>query len=54
MASAYLETIKQPSDRVIVAIDNMTWDTAHEIMAEVSPYLGMAKANSIAQELAEA
>lgn len=50
MANEYRETINQPSDRVIVALDNMTWGVAQELMGEVGSYVGMAKANSIAQK----
>lgn len=49
MANEYRSTIEQSEDRIIVALDKMTWDMASEIMGEVGPYVGMAKANSIAQ-----
>ncbi|TXG77808.1 orotidine-5'-phosphate decarboxylase [Patescibacteria group bacterium] len=49
MANEYRSTIEQPSDRIIVALDKMTWHVASEVMGEVGPHVGMAKANSIAQ-----
>jgi orotidine-5'-phosphate decarboxylase len=49
-AEAFRGTIEQPSDRVIVALDNMDWDVAGAVMGEVGPHVGMAKANSIAQK----
>jgi len=45
----YRESIQQPSDRVIVALDNMYWDDVHDVMDEVGPHIGLAKANSLAQ-----
>jgi orotidine-5'-phosphate decarboxylase len=49
MASEYRETINQPGDRVIVALDNMDWNMAAEVIGEVGQYVGMGKANSLAQ-----
>lgn len=48
-AEIFRQTIEQPSDRVIVALDNMSWGQADEVMDEVGAHVGMAKANSIAQ-----
>lgn len=48
MGSEYRETIYKPSDRVIVALDNMDWPTAEEVLGEVGPYIGMGKANTLA------
>jgi orotidine-5'-phosphate decarboxylase len=45
----YRNTIEQPSDRVIVALDNMDWQQAGLVMSEVGEYVGLAKANSLAQ-----
>ncbi len=50
MVNSYRSSIEVPSDRVIVALDNMNWDEAGEVMAEVGEHIGMAKANSIAQQ----
>lgn len=47
--SEYRQTIETPSDRVIVALDNMPWDEASDILADVGPHVGMGKANAIAQ-----
>lgn len=47
----YREAIETPSDRIIVALDNMSWDTANDVMDDVRQYVGMGKANSIAQTL---
>lgn len=49
MENAGRDDIQAPSDRVIVALDNMTWDKATAIIEETAPYTGMAKANSLAQ-----
>ena len=43
-------SIEQPSDRVIVALDNMDWEQAGVVMSEVGSHVGMAKANSLAQK----
>ncbi len=48
MASEYRSIIQQPSDRVIVALDNMNWAEATSVMSEVGPNVGMAKVNSLA------
>lgn len=48
--NAYRATIEQPSNRVIVALDNMNWDQAEQLMSRVGPHTGMGKANSIAQK----
>ncbi len=45
----YRQTIEQPSDRIIVALDNMEWGKAERIMSDVGDHTGMGKANSIAQ-----
>ncbi|MDL2363000.1 MAG: orotidine-5'-phosphate decarboxylase [Patescibacteria group bacterium] len=50
-SEVYRNTIQQPSDRVIVALDKMNWEQAGEVMSEVGEHVGMAKANSIAQKL---
>lgn len=47
--NAYRETIQQPSDRIIVALDNMDWDQANSLMGSIGQNVGMAKANSLAQ-----
>lgn len=46
----YRQTIEVPSDRIIVALDNMSWNKAVDTMEQVSEWTGMAKANSIAQK----
>lgn len=50
-AEIFRQSIEKPSDRVIVALDGMTWGQAIETICEVSPYVGMGKANSIAQKV---
>lgn len=50
-AEAFRQTIKQPSDRIIVALDNMNWLEAGDVMQEVNPFVGMAKANAIADKM---
>ncbi|HSX18132.1 MAG TPA: orotidine-5'-phosphate decarboxylase [Candidatus Saccharimonadales bacterium] len=50
-AEAYRAEIRIPSDRIIVALDNMDWTQASETMDKVGRYVGMGKANSIAQKL---
>lgn len=50
MGNVYREAIEAPSDRVIVALDNMNWAQAEDVMSEVAGEVGMAKANSIAQK----
>lgn len=47
--SPFREIIEQPSDRVIVALDDMDWYRAEDIMQELQGTVGMGKANSIAQ-----
>jgi orotidine-5'-phosphate decarboxylase len=49
-AEVIKQSIEKPSDRVIVALDNMNWEQAGEVMEEVGPYVGIAKANSLAQK----
>jgi len=49
MANAYREAIKQPSDRVILALDGMNWGQAENMVGDLREYIGMAKANSLAQ-----
>jgi orotidine-5'-phosphate decarboxylase len=49
MANEYRATIEAPSDRVIVALDNMNWQVASDVMEEVGQYVGLGKANSLAQ-----
>lgn len=49
-AEIFRQSIEIPSDRVIVALDNLTWDQATEVMKEVGPHVGMGKGNSIAQK----
>ena len=49
MVNDYRSSIEIPSDRVIVALDKMNWDEAAQVMSEIKEYIGMAKANSIAQ-----
>lgn len=49
-AEAFRQTVETPHDRVIVALDNMNWLDAGEVMNEVGPFVGMAKANAIAQQ----
>lgn len=48
--NVYRDSIDKPSDRVIVALDGMDWEKASELLNEVGPYVGMAKANSLAQK----
>lgn len=48
--NAYRQAIEVPSDRLIVALDGMNWEQAEGVMQEVGPYVGMAKANSIANK----
>lgn len=48
-AEAFRQTIEEPSDRIIVALDNMDWEQAGAVMEEVGSYVGLAKANAIAQ-----
>ncbi len=43
------ESQELPRDHAILALDRMTWNQATELMDEVGPYIGMIKANSIAQ-----
>lgn len=49
MGNVYREAIEAPSDRVIVALDNMGWNEAKSVMDEVAEHVGMGKANSLAQ-----
>ena len=49
-AEVFRQTIQQPSDRVIVALDRMNWEQASTVMGEVGPYVGMGKANALAQK----
>lgn len=46
----YREQIQTASDRIIVALDNMTWPVATEVLDEVGRNIGIGKANSIAQK----
>lgn len=50
-AETFRQTIREPNDRVIVALDNMDWDEAGTLMDEVGSFVGLAKANAIAQRL---
>jgi orotidine-5'-phosphate decarboxylase len=50
-AEIFRQTIEQPSDRVIVALDNMDWTEANDVMGEVGHYVGLAKANALADQL---
>lgn len=47
-AEDYRNLIEHPSDRVIVALDNMDWTRAGDVMDEVGSFVGMGKANSLA------
>lgn len=47
--NVYRELIEDPSDRVIVALDDMTWDRAVSVMRETHLLVGMGKINSLAQ-----
>jgi orotidine-5'-phosphate decarboxylase len=49
--NVYRRSIEKPSDRIIVALDNMDWDQARQTMSQVGAFVGMGKANSIAQRL---
>ncbi len=49
-AEAFRQSIEKPGDRIIVALDNMNWLEADEVLQEVGPAVGMAKANAIAQQ----
>lgn len=48
--NVYRQTIEAPSDRIIVALDNMNWDQAVATMDQVAEFVGMGKANSIAKK----
>jgi orotidine-5'-phosphate decarboxylase len=50
-AEAFRQTLEQPNERIIIALDNMDWQQAETVMGEVSRFVGLAKANSIAQRL---
>lgn len=47
----YREQLEAPGDRVISALDDMTWDEAIAQAQEIGPYIGMAKTNSLHQRL---
>jgi len=51
VSNPFRVSIEKPVDRVIVALDNMNWQQADEVVSEVQDFVGMAKANSIAQKL---
>lgn len=50
MTNIYRETIVTPSDRLMVALDNMRWERATQILDDISPYATRAKVNSLAQK----
>jgi len=37
-----------PRERIIIALDDMTWEEAGALLEEVGPHVGMAKANAMA------
>ena len=46
----YRDAIEKPRDRVIVALDNMTWRQAQITMTDAGENVGMGKANALAQK----
>ena len=49
MGNVYREAIEAPSDRIIVALDDMTWGEATQVIYETKEFIGLGKANSLAQ-----
>lgn len=49
--NVYRDGIETAQDRVIVALDGMDWPAATDCLTEVGPYVGMAKANALAQKV---
>ncbi len=47
-AETYRDAIKEPRDHLILGLDDMTWQEAGAIIEQTSPYIGMAKINSLA------
>jgi orotidine-5'-phosphate decarboxylase len=47
--NVYRDLIQNPSDRVIIALDDMSWTQAADLMLEVEGFVGMGKINSLAQ-----
>lgn len=50
-ANVYREQLVEPGDRVISALDNMTWDEAIAQVDEMGQHIGMGKTNSLHQRL---
>lgn len=50
MSNIYRESISRPSDRVILALDNMSWGDVAEILPETEGLIGMGKINSLSQK----
>lgn len=49
-AEVFRETVEAPGDGVIVALDNMDWEQAKNVIEEVGAFVGLAKANALAQK----
>jgi orotidine-5'-phosphate decarboxylase len=47
--NTYREAIQKPSDRIILALDNMNWTQAQDALNNTRGSIGLGKANSIAQ-----
>lgn len=47
----YREQLDQPGDRVISALDNMSWDEAIAQVNEIGAHIGMGKTNSLHQRV---
>ena len=50
-ANIYREQLQVPGDRVISALDNMSWEEATAQAQEIGQYIGIAKTNSLHQRL---
>lgn len=45
--NVYRNLIEKPGDEVIVALDNMSWQEAAQVMSDVSDHVGLGKINSL-------
>jgi orotidine-5'-phosphate decarboxylase len=50
-ANVYREQLLVPGDRVISALDNMSWTEAIDQVSEIGAHIGMGKTNSLHQRL---
>jgi orotidine-5'-phosphate decarboxylase len=50
-SNIYREQLSEPGDRVISALDNMSWEAAIAQVSEIGAHIGMGKTNSLHQRL---